>query len=74
MSGLNTTLDHNDLLTPEEVAARLKVAVSWIYDQTRRRGRVRNADPLPHRKMGRYLRFSWSEVMEWLNRQERKDK
>ncbi len=65
----NIGFDGNDLLTPEELATRLKVGVSWVYEQTRRRGRVRNAAPLPHRKMGRYLRFSWLEVIEWLNRQ-----
>jgi predicted DNA-binding transcriptional regulator AlpA len=65
----NLILDCNDLLTPEELAGRLKVGVSWVYEQTRRRGCVRNSDPLPYRKMGRYLRFSWTEVIEWLNRQ-----
>lgn len=58
-----------EILTPQEVAARLKVPISWLYEQTRNRGRVRNRDPLPHRKMGHYLRFVWSEVREWLDRQ-----
>ena len=62
-------LDFNDLLTPEELSARLKVPTSWVYEQTRRRARIRNVDPLPHRKMGRYLRFVWTEVVEWLDRQ-----
>jgi len=74
MMGSTTALDYNDLLTPGELAARLKVATSWVYEQTRRRGRVRNADPLPHRKMGRYLRFAWPEVMEWLDRQKGENK
>jgi excisionase family DNA binding protein len=58
-----------EILTPQEMAARLKVPVSWVYEQTRTRGRLRNSDPLPHRKMGRYLRFILSEVLEWLERQ-----
>lgn len=58
-----------EILTPQEVADRLKVPISWLYEQTRNRARVRNSDPLPHRKMGRYLRFVWSEIAEWLNRQ-----
>jgi predicted DNA-binding transcriptional regulator AlpA len=58
-----------DILTPEQVAERLQVSVSWVYVQTGHRARVRNPDPLPYRKMGRYLRFSWAEVQEWLNRQ-----
>jgi hypothetical protein len=65
----NAVFDYNDLLTPEELAARLKVKPSWVYEQTRVRGKIRNSDALPHRKMGRYLRFNWPEVTEWLDRQ-----
>lgn len=56
-------------LTPQELAERLKVKESWIFEQTRRRASVRNSNPLPHHKMGKYLRFSWSEVVDWLNKQ-----
>lgn len=59
-----------EILTPEELAARLKVQTSWIYDQTRNRAHIRNADSLPYRKMGKYLRFVWSEVADWLDRQQ----
>jgi len=69
MTSPNTAVEYTDLLTPSELSSRLKVPKSWLYEQTRRRGRVRSADPLPHRKMGRYLRFEWSEVMGWLDRQ-----
>lgn len=62
-------MNAEEILTPHEVAGRLKVPISWLYEQTRNRGRVRNSDPLPHRKMGRYLRFVSSEVLEWLDRQ-----
>jgi Helix-turn-helix domain len=65
----NTVFDLDDLLTPAELAARLKVPTSWVYEQTRHRGVIRKADPLPYRKMGRYLRFVWTEVVEWLDRQ-----
>ncbi|HZQ21691.1 MAG TPA: helix-turn-helix domain-containing protein [Terriglobales bacterium] len=58
-----------DILTPEQLADRLQVDISWVYTQTGRRARVRNPDPLPYRKMGRYLRFSWREVEAWLERQ-----
>lgn len=64
-------MNAEDILTPAELAARLKVPTSWVYEQTRVRGRMRNADPLPHRKMGRYLRFQWPEVADWLDRQRR---
>lgn len=64
-------MNTEEILTPQEMAARLKVPVSWLYEQTRHRGRLRSSDPLPHRKMGRYLRFISGEVLEWLDRQNR---
>jgi len=66
-------MNAEEILTPQEVAVRLKVKPSWIYEQTRHRGRLRNTDPLPHRKMGRYLRFVWTEVVEWFERQRAED-
>lgn len=56
------------VLTPQQVAARLQVKPSWVYEQTRDRASVRATDPLPHIKMGRYLRFDWCDVREWLDR------
>lgn len=58
-----------EILTPTQVAERLQVKSSWVYEQTRERAEVRNSDPLPHIKMGRYLRFDWKDVVEWLERQ-----
>ncbi len=60
------TIDPGDLLTPEELAQRLKVPKSWIFEQTRERSKVRNARPLPVIRMGKYLRFSWRAVSDWL--------
>jgi hypothetical protein len=40
-----------ELLTPAQVAERLQVKKSWVYEQTRTRGSVRNPDPLPHIQM-----------------------
>lgn len=54
----------SDLLTVAEVAAVLKLPVSWIYERTRRRGLER----IPHFKLGKYLRFSEREVLDWLAR------
>jgi excisionase family DNA binding protein len=62
---MQTCLD--ELMTVSEIAAFLKVPVSWIYDRTRRRGNER----LPHVKLGKYLRFSMPEVNEWLQKQPR---
>jgi len=46
----------NELLTVEELAAKLKVPRSWIYDKTRR-------DALPIIRVGKYLRFDLDAVM-----------
>jgi len=50
-----------EILTPEEVAARLKVKPKTVYELTRSRCR----HPLPFHKTGKVLRFNWSEVMAW---------
>jgi excisionase family DNA binding protein len=52
----------DELLTVSEVAAALKVPVSWVYERTRRCG----AGRIPHFKLGKYLRFRWTTVREWL--------
>jgi hypothetical protein len=59
-------LDPLDILTPEELAARLKVPKSWVFEQTRARSATRNKNPLPCHRMGKYLRFYWPEVSQWL--------
>lgn len=61
-------LKSEHILTPEELAERLKVPVTWIYENTRTRATVRNSDPLPNIRMGKYLRFYWPEVEKWLER------
>jgi len=58
-----------EILTPQQLAVRLQVKPSWVYEQTRNRSGVRNSDPLPHIKMGLYLRFDWRDVLAWLERQ-----
>jgi predicted DNA-binding transcriptional regulator AlpA len=59
-------LEPSDLLTPEELADRLKVSKSWVFEQTRQRAKVRNKMPLPCIRLGRYCRFSWVAVCEWI--------
>jgi excisionase family DNA binding protein len=51
-----------EFLTVQEIAAILKVPVSWVYERTRRRGR----DRIPHFKLGKYLRFHAQRVRAWL--------
>jgi len=61
-------LEARHILTPEELAGRLKVEVSWVYENTRKRASVRKIDPLPNIRMGKYLRFYWPEIEKWLER------
>jgi excisionase family DNA binding protein len=64
LENTNTVLE-DELLTVSEIAAVLKVPVSWVYDRTRRRG----AERMPHMKLGKYLRFHAAEIREWLQHQ-----
>jgi excisionase family DNA binding protein len=57
----------DELMTVAEIAALLKVPVSWVYERTRRRGIER----LPHVKLGKYLRFSVPQITKWLEKQYR---
>ncbi len=51
-----------EILTPEELADRLKVSVSWIYEKRR----PRCSNPIPALPMGRLMRFDWETIVEWL--------
>ena len=55
---------HNDdeLLTVKEVAELLKVPTSWVYE----RCRASAQDPVPHVKLGKYLRFYRSDLIRYL--------
>lgn len=57
-----------DLLTPAELARRLKVAQTWVYEQTRARAVVRSEETIPVVPVGRYLRFHWPSICTWLRR------
>jgi hypothetical protein len=60
-------LEPGDLLTPEQLAERLQVPKSWVFEQTRGRAKVRSKTPLPCIRLGKYLRFSWVQVCEWMS-------
>jgi hypothetical protein len=56
-------------LTPAEVLVRFKIkfkgerqAKAKIYELTRRRG---NRPPMPSHRVGKELRFYWSEIRRW---------
>ncbi len=48
------------LIDVRELSAWLQVPESWVYDRTRRAGAI------PHRKIGKYIRFAPSEIEAWL--------
>ena len=48
------------LITVKELAAKLNVPVSWIYQRTRLGQKA-----IPHVKMGKYVRFNLEEVVEF---------
>jgi excisionase family DNA binding protein len=56
------TTNQGTLLTVQEVAAILKVPVSWVYEHTR--GNCQ--ETLPHVKVGKYLRFFDTDVANYL--------
>ena len=53
-----------EVLTVAETAALLKVPPSSIYEWTRFRG-IQRGTPLPHRKIGKYIRVLRSELDAW---------
>jgi hypothetical protein len=57
------------LLTPQQLSEKLNVPASWVREKTRQRARVRDNDPLPCIRLGKYTRFRWSEIEAWLARQ-----
>ncbi len=56
-------------MTPAEVLDRFKIKYGKnpnkkVYELTRRRG---NRPPMPSHRVGKELRFFWSEVRQWLH-------
>lgn len=60
------------LLNASQLATRLNVPTSWIREKTRQRARTRDEDPLPCIPLGKYVRFDWRAVSEWLERQSKR--
>lgn len=55
-------MTEESLLTVEGLAHRLSVPVSWVYGRTGRHTK----NPIPCLRLGKYLRFKWEEVEQWL--------
>ena len=54
--------DDASLLTPEDVARKFQVPLTWVYACVR--GRTKNV--MPHVKIGRYLRFEEDAVRHYM--------
>jgi hypothetical protein len=52
-----------EIIDSKQLATRLRVPESWVRDRVR----TRSDDPLPHVKIGRYVRFEWGspDLVEW---------
>jgi hypothetical protein len=66
VSALPATTQTFEIIDVSELAARLKLPVSWIREQCR----SRTSDKIPHVAFGRYRRFEWNSpvLREWVNR------
>lgn len=55
-----------EIVSAKELARRLDVPVSWVYEQVRSRAK----DPMPHLMFGRYRRFQpdHPDFRAWLER------
>jgi hypothetical protein len=54
-----------DILTPTQLAERLQVKPSWVYEKCRRRAKY-SGEPMPCLRIGRYLRFYWPDICDWM--------
>ena len=58
-----------EILTINELAERLKIKPSWIYAKTMERGE----GTIPKIKVGKYIRFDESEVLQWLKEKQQNE-
>jgi predicted DNA-binding transcriptional regulator AlpA len=54
------------VLTVAQVAERLQIPVNSVYERVRFRASQKSTPMLPHRRIGKYLRFVTSEVDAWI--------
>lgn len=58
-------MEGQELLTVDEMAARLKVKPSWLYFRTMQKG----PEAMPRVRVGKYVRFNPDSVMAWIEKQ-----
>lgn len=56
-----------EIIDTKELARRWSVPVSWVREYTRS---DRAEDPIPHVRLGRYVRFEWGSphLTQWFAR------
>jgi hypothetical protein len=69
MSPLQSSPPNVEVIDAVELARRLNVPLSWVQEHTR----SRIVDPIPHLKLGKFVRFEWGSAAleEWRERQRR---
>ena len=55
----------NRLLLPHELARALGVSVSWV----RNHAAPSSKNPIPTKRVGRFIRFDLEEVLSWIEKQ-----
>jgi excisionase family DNA binding protein len=53
-----------DIIGVKDVAAMVKTPESWVY------GKVERGE-IPHFKLGKYVRFSRADIVDWIEAQRR---
>jgi excisionase family DNA binding protein len=56
---------NQNLLSVVELAEKLNLPISWVYSRTRERG----PGTIPRVRLGKYVRFEWDKVKDWIERQ-----
>lgn len=56
-------MNKTELITVEEMAQKLRVPVSWIYQRTRLGQKA-----IPHVRIGKYVRFNEDEVLAFFRK------
>jgi hypothetical protein len=54
-----------NILTRKQLAGRLQVEPTWVYEMCRRRAGCREK-PMACACIGRHLRYYWPDICEWL--------
>ena len=60
-----TTGTTGELLTPEELAARLSVTKAWVYARSREWVKSNGRRGIPTVKLGRYYRYRQESIDAW---------